>query len=69
MLVGPLAVRAFGITDEIARGVLFGTSSHTAGTAKAFEFGSVSGTIASIAMVLTAIITLCAAPLLIHWIS
>jgi predicted murein hydrolase (TIGR00659 family) len=69
MLVGPLAVRLFRITNDIARGVLFGTSSHNAGTAKAFEFGSVPGTIASIAMVLTAIVTLCAAPLIIHWIS
>lgn len=69
MIIGPLAVRAFRITNDIARGVLFGTSSHNAGTAKAFEFGPVSGTIASIAMVLTAIITLCAAPLLIQWLS
>ncbi|WP_248929763.1 LrgB family protein [Paenibacillus hamazuiensis] len=64
MVLGPPVVRIFRITNDVARGVLFGTSSHNAGTAKAFEFGSVAGTIASIAMVLTAMITLCAAPLL-----
>ncbi|MFC0214588.1 LrgB family protein [Paenibacillus chartarius] len=69
MIIGPLAVRALRIQNEVARGVLFGTSSHNAGTAKAFELGPVSGSIASIAMVLTAIITLCTAPILIRWIS
>lgn len=67
MIAGPLVVRLLRITNEIARGVLLGTSSHNAGTSKAFEFGSLTGTIASIAMVLTAFITLCAAPLIIRW--
>lgn len=62
IVVGPLAIRLLRIENEIARGVLLGTSSHTAGTSKAFEFGPVAGSIASIAMILTAFITLCVTP-------
>jgi len=62
MLLGPVIIRLFRIRNEIARGVLLGTSAHTAGTSKAFEFGSVSGSISSIAMILTAFITLLIAP-------
>ncbi|MCZ8511026.1 LrgB family protein [Paenibacillus filicis] len=69
MIVGPVVVRLFNIHNDIARGVLLGTSSHNAGTSKAFEFGSLTGSIASVAMVLTAFITMCAAPLLIRFIS
>jgi predicted murein hydrolase (TIGR00659 family) len=65
MILGPLMVKTLKINNDIARGVLLGTSAHTAGTSKAFEYSSISGTISSIAMILTAFITLCAAPLLI----
>jgi predicted murein hydrolase (TIGR00659 family) len=69
MILGPLVVKALRINNDIARGVLLGTSSHNAGTSKAFEFGSVTGTISSIAMIVTAFVTLCAAPLLIKILS
>lgn len=65
MLIGPLMIRLFHIDNEIAQGILFGTSAHTAGTSKAFEFGEISGTVSSIAMILTAFITLVLAPWLI----
>lgn len=65
MLIGPLVIRLFRIENEVARGVLFGTGAHAAGTAKAFEFGQISGTVSGIAMLLTAFITLCLAPWLI----
>jgi predicted murein hydrolase (TIGR00659 family) len=67
MSAGPLIIRLFRIENDIARGVLFGTSSHTAGTSKAFEFGSISGSISSIAMILCAFITLCIAPILLQF--
>ncbi|ALC82824.1 MULTISPECIES: CidB/LrgB family autolysis modulator [Bacillus] len=68
-VIGPLVIRYFRIDNEIARGVLLGTSAHGAGTSKAFELSSVSGTISSISMILAAIITLCAAPFLVTMIS
>lgn len=66
MLLGPLVIRVGRIHHDVARGVLFGASSHTAGTAKAFEFGQVPGAVSSIAMVLTAFLVLCLTPLLLR---
>ncbi|MFF2094028.1 LrgB family protein [Paenibacillus sp. NPDC058174] len=65
MIVGPLVVRLCRIRNPIARGVLFGTSAHSAGVSKAFEYGPVTGSVAGIAMLLTAFVTLCAAPWLV----
>lgn len=64
-IIGPLVIRIFRIHNDIARGVLMGTSAHGAGTSKAFEFSSVSGTVSSVSMILSAIITLFAAPTVI----
>ncbi|TCN01249.1 putative murein hydrolase (TIGR00659 family) [Paenibacillus sp. BK033] len=64
-LVGPPIIRLFRIRNEVARGVLLGTSAHGAGTSKAFELGSISGTVSSVSMILTAIITLFLTPLLL----
>ncbi|PZE20733.1 LrgB family protein [Paenibacillus xerothermodurans] len=69
MILGPVVVKMFRIQGDIARGVLFGTSAHAAGTAKAFEFGAVAGTISSIAMMVTAFVTLGFAPWLIKIFS
>ncbi|MBW7462225.1 LrgB family protein, partial [Paenibacillus sepulcri] len=50
------------IRHPIARGLLLGTGAHAAGISKALEYGAVSGSVAGIAMICTAFITLCAAP-------
>lgn len=68
-IIGPMVIRYFRIDNEIARGVLLGTSAHGAGTSKAFELSSVSGTISSVSMILAAIMTLCAAPILLSFMS
>ncbi|MGV3488907.1 MAG: CidB/LrgB family autolysis modulator [Tuberibacillus sp.] len=67
--IGPFVIRFFRIDNDIARGVLFGTSSHAAGTSKAFEYGSVSGTISSLSMIIAAIITIFIAPWMLAWFS
>ncbi|CAM4311472.1 MAG: CidB/LrgB family autolysis modulator [Paenibacillus macerans] len=64
-MLGPLVVKLFRIENEVARGVLFGTSAHGTGTSKAFELSSLTGTISSISMILAALFTLGAAPMLI----
>lgn len=61
-IIGPQIVRILRIDNDIARGVLFGTSSHGAGTSKAFEYSPISGTISSLAMIIAAIVTLFIAP-------
>lgn len=67
-LIGPSMLKLFRIENEIARGVLLGTSAHGMGTSKAFEFSSLSGTISSISMILAALITLGIAPVFISLI-
>ncbi|MFK2826620.1 CidB/LrgB family autolysis modulator [Bacillus sp. B190/17] len=61
-IIGPVLIRVLCIENEIARGALLGTAAHGAGTAKAFEFGSITGTISSLSMIIAALITLCVAP-------
>lgn len=63
-LIGPSIIRYLRIQDDIARGVMLGTSAHGAGTSKAFEFSPVSGTVSSVSMILAAVATLAAASLL-----
>jgi len=65
MVLGPLVVKWLRIHHPVARGLMLGTSSHTAGISKALEYGTVSGSIAGIAMILTAFVALCIAPWLI----
>lgn len=67
-MIGPSVMKVFRIKGDIARGILFGTSAHGTGTSKAFEFSSLSGTISSISMILAALFTLCAAPLLMSFL-
>lgn len=64
-MLGPWIMKLFRIEGEVARGVLFGTSAHGTGTSIAFELSSLTGTISSISMILAALFTLGAAPLLI----
>jgi len=64
-LMGPSVLRLFRIDNEIARGVSLGTAAHGTGTSKAFELSSLTGTISSIAMILTALFTLGVTPALL----
>lgn len=66
MVLGPLVVRWFGISSPVARGILLGTSAHSAGISKAFEYDAEAGSVAGIAMLLTAFVTLAVAPWLVR---
>ncbi|MNJ39590.1 Inner membrane protein YohK [compost metagenome] len=63
-IIGPFVLKWFRIENEVARGVLLGTGAHGTGTSKAFELSSLTGTISSISMILAALFTLGAAPML-----
>ncbi|MCM3785499.1 CidB/LrgB family autolysis modulator [Neobacillus mesonae] len=63
LLIGPFVIKLLKIDGEIARGIAFGTSAHGTGTSKAFEYSPLTGTISSISMVLSALVTLLASPL------
>ncbi|OMF33766.1 CidB/LrgB family autolysis modulator [Paenibacillus sp. FSL H8-0548] len=62
LIAGPLIIKWFGIKSAVARGILFGTSAHSAGISKALEYDAVTGSVASIAMMVTAFVTLLATP-------
>ncbi|MGG1516326.1 LrgB family protein [Paenibacillus oryzisoli] len=62
LIAGPLIVKWFRIRGPIGRGVLYGTGAHSAGISKAMEDGAVTGSVAGIAMLVTALVTLILAP-------
>lgn len=64
-MMGPTVLRIFRIDNEIARGVSLGTAAHGTGTSKAFELSSLTGTISSIAMILSALLSIGVAPALL----
>ncbi|MBP3038612.1 LrgB family protein [Bacillaceae bacterium Marseille-Q3522] len=63
-IIGPFMIKMFRFKSEIAHGVLLGTSSHGCGTSKALEMSAKTGAVSSVCMILAAIISICASPLL-----
>ncbi len=63
-MFGTYFCRWFGITDEIARGVAFGTGSHVIGTAKASELSPLSGAVSSLSLVVAGLMTAVLFPVL-----
>ena len=63
-MFGALFCKWFGITDEIAQGVAFGTGSHVIGTAKASELSPLSGAVSSLSLVVAGLMTAVLFPLL-----
>ncbi|GFN34105.1 LrgB family protein [Paenibacillus xylaniclasticus] len=68
LIIGPLIVRWFRIENPVGRGILFGTGSHAAGITKALEYDAMTGSVAAVAMIFTAFITLLATPWLLSLI-
>ena len=54
----------FGITDEIAQGVAFGTGAHVIGTAKASELSPLTGAVSSLSLVVAGLMTAILFPVL-----
>ena len=63
-MFGTYFCKWFGITDEIARGVAFGTGSHVIGTAKASELTPLSGAVSSLSLVVAGLMTALLFPVL-----
>lgn len=64
LLIGPLTIRLLHLHSPVSKGVLLGTSAHACGTFTAFGMGFLEGTIASLSMIFTGLITVVLAPLL-----
>ncbi|GAA4723275.1 LrgB family protein [Brevibacillus fulvus] len=67
-VIGPLLMKMLPIRTAIAKGAMLGMGAHGAGTAKAFELGSVEGTVSSLSMIVAACCSLLIAPYFIRFI-
>ena len=56
-MMGVMLCKLFGITDEVALGVAFGTSAHVIGTAKANELSELTGAASSLSLVVAGLLT------------
>lgn len=68
-MLGTQFCKWFGITDEIARGVAFGTGSHVIGTAKANEISPLCGAVSSLSLVVAGLLTAVLFPVLVNVIG
>lgn len=62
-VIGKFVCRIFKITDPVAVGIAFGSSSHAIGTAKAMEIGEVEGAMSSLSIVVSGVLTVIGASL------
>ena len=67
-MFGTAFCKWFGITDEIAKGVAFGTGSHVIGTAKASELSPLCGAVSSLSLVTAGLMTALVLPVLVNLI-
>ena len=62
---GPAILAASGVRDPRAVGFALGLASHAIGTARAFQISEVTGSFASLGMILNAILTIALVPLVL----
>lgn len=65
-VIGKFVCRIFKITEPIAVGIAYGSSSHAIGTAKAMEIGEVEGAMSSLSIVVSGVLTVIGASLFSH---
>ncbi|MDE7262667.1 MAG: LrgB family protein [Oscillospiraceae bacterium] len=58
----PALLKLFRVKDPLCQGLAIGTSSHAAGTSRAVELGEIQGAASSLAIVVTGLLTVIAAP-------
>ena len=62
-ILGPGLCKLFRLTDEVSRGVAFGTAGHVIGTAKANELSALTGAVSSLSLVVAGLLTAILLPL------
>ena len=65
-MMGTMLCKLFGITDEIAQGVAFGTAAHVIGTAKANELSELTGAASSLSLVVAGLLTAVFMPVIVN---
>lgn len=63
-ILGTQILRLFRVNDRVATGIALGCGSHAFGTVRALELGEVEGAMASLSLVITALLTVVIAPFL-----
>ncbi len=63
-ILGTQILRLFRVNDRVAKGIALGCGSHAFGTVRALELGDVEGAMASLSLVITALLTVVIAPFL-----
>ena len=61
-VAAPGLLKLFGVKEPLSQGLAIGTSSHAAGTSRAVELGEIQGAASSLAIVVTGLLTVLAAP-------
>ena len=61
-VAAPGLLKLFGVKHPLCQGLAIGTSSHAAGTSRAVELGEIQGAASSLAIVVTGLLTVIAAP-------
>ena len=67
-LTGSMLCKLFRITDPVAQGVAFGTSSHVGGTTRALELGNLQGAVSSLSLAIAGLMTTILFPLVINFV-
>jgi predicted murein hydrolase (TIGR00659 family) len=65
IVTGPFILRWLPIHHQVSKGMLLGMGAHGAGTAQAYEIGSIEGAVASLTMIVAGLITIMLAPILV----
>lgn len=68
-MFGKTFCKWFGITNEVAQGVAFGTGAHVIGTAKANEISPLCGAVSSLSLVTAGLMTALILPVLVNFIG
>ena len=67
-ILGPWLCRLFRLTDDISRGVAFGTAGHVIGTAKANELSQLTGAVSSLSLATAGLLTAAILPVIASFI-
>lgn len=65
IIIAPIIIKVFKITDPVAQGVGIGTVAHTLGTTKARDMGEVQGAMSGLSIAVAGIVTVILMPLMV----
>lgn len=69
IIIAPIIIKIFKITDPVAQGVGIGTVAHALGTTKARDMGEVQGAMSGLSIAVAGIVTVALMPLMVLFIN